>query len=160
MLRFVCFVFLGLPAARLPTPEPPKNSGSKADDAPLDRTGLERRLAGTQAPGTEEAWRRLGPNTGPLLLLIARDPKADLSLRTRALDGMAYFPLAANREFLEATLIEKADAKTDADRMILRRAAVALGWQGAGDASKRIAVLLDHEDADVRADAALALGLT
>ncbi len=149
-----------LPAAKMPTPEPPKTPGPKTDNTPLDRPALERRLTGTQAPATADAWQKLGTNTGPMLLIIARDPKAALALRARAIDGMAYFPLAANRDFLETTLIDLISAKNEADKMILRRAAVALGWQGAGNAATRIAVLLDHDDADVRADAALALGLT
>jgi HEAT repeat protein len=64
------------------------------------------------------------------------------------------------RRFIVQTIVAKGDATDGNDRLLLRRAAVALGWMGGRETPAQLAPLLDHADPDVRLDAAIALGLT
>jgi len=106
------------------------------------------------------AWRALGPGTDEALIEIAGDTKTEVLLRSRAVSTLGYFPTPATRKFLESTIDGKA-ASTDAgDRLLLAKAAVALGWLGGVRVPDRLGPLLDHPDPDVRVDAAVGLGLT
>jgi HEAT repeat protein len=105
-------------------------------------------------------WRALGPGTDETLIQIAGDPKAELLVRSRAVSTLGYFATAASRRFLATTIETKAASAEAGDRLLVRRAAVALGWLGGTDVPGRLAPLLSSDDADVRVDAAVGLGLT
>jgi HEAT repeat protein len=105
-------------------------------------------------------WRALGPGTDETLIEIARDPKAELLVRSRAVSTLSWFATAASRRFLEATIESKGSSADVGDRLLVRRAAVALGWLGGTEVPGRLAPLLGHDDPDVRTDAAAGLGLT
>jgi HEAT repeat protein len=105
-------------------------------------------------------WRALGPGTDEALIEIARDGKAEIVMRSRAVSTLAYFATPASRKFLEATIDGKATSANPDDHLLLRKAAVALGWLGGTQAPDRLAPLLASEDPEVRFDAAVGLGLT
>lgn len=107
-----------------------------------------------------EGWRALGPGTDATLIEIARDGKVEVLLRARAVSTLGYFATPAARQFLEATIDGKAASANADDRLLVRKAAVALGWLGGTTVPGRLAPLLQNEDPDVRIDAAAGLGLT
>jgi hypothetical protein len=106
------------------------------------------------------AWRALGPGTDEGLIEIAGDGKTELLLRSRAVSTLSYFPTPAARKFLEATVAGKAESQDPGDRLLVGKAAVALGWLGGAQVPDLLAPLIDHPDPDVRLDAAIGLGLT
>ena len=55
---------------------------------------------------------------------------------------------------------QKASSADAGDKLLLRKAALALGWAGGNAVPDQIGPLLDHPDPDVRIDAAIGLGLT
>jgi HEAT repeat protein len=106
------------------------------------------------------AWKALGPGTDEALIEVARDAKAELLLRARAVSTLVYFPTAASRKFIEATIDGKASSDDPGDRLLVRKAAVVLGWLGGTAVPERLAPLLAAADPEVRLDAAVGLGLT
>jgi HEAT repeat protein len=106
------------------------------------------------------AWRALGPGTDEALIEIAGDGKTEVLLRSRAVSTLSYFPTPAARRFLESTIDGKGDSPDAADRLLVAKAAVALGWLGGVQVPQRLAPLLDHPDPEVRLDVAIGLGLT
>ncbi len=91
---------------------------------------------------------------------IGGDGKVELLIRARAIAALAYFPTSVGRKFLEETIAGKRAATEPGDRLLLRKAAVALGWMGGLGVPEKLGPLLDHGDPDVRLDAAIGLGLT
>jgi HEAT repeat protein len=106
------------------------------------------------------AWRALGPGTDEALIEIASDGKSEGLLRSRAVSTLGYFPTPAARKFLESTIDSKAASPDPNDRLLVAKAAVALGWLGGVQVPERLAPLLEHPDPEVRLDAAIGLGLT
>jgi HEAT repeat protein len=74
--------------------------------------------------------------------------------------ALGSLPTRASREFLGIFVKQHAADDGAADKLFLRKAALSLGWVGGTGAADVLAPLLDHGDADVRLDAAIALGLT
>jgi HEAT repeat protein len=75
--------------------------------------------------------------------------------------ALRLVPTVGVRVFLGKLVSAKAKATDATDRLIVRRAAVALGWMAVGvDTVEQLAALFDNDDAEVRVDAAIALGLT
>jgi HEAT repeat protein len=105
-------------------------------------------------------WRALGAGVDEALIEIAGDPKAELLVRSRAVSTLGYFATAASRRFLEATIDTRGSSADAGDRLLVRRAAVALGWLGGMEVPGRLTPLLGSDDPDVRLDAAVGLGLT
>ncbi len=102
----------------------------------------------------------LGPAPERALMAIAGDSKSDGLVRARAVAALRVVPTLAGRAFLGKLLRDKAKATDAAERLILRRAAVALGWLAGPDADKDLVLLFENEDPEVRVDAAIGLGLT
>jgi HEAT repeat protein len=125
----------------------------------VSRSAVEARLRAYE-PGSPSSWQTLGAGADEALVDVAADAKMDVLVRARAVAALGYFPTAPARRFLERTIESKAAAKDPGDRLLLRRAAVALGWMGGLGVPARLGPLLDHEDPEVRLDAAIALGLT
>jgi HEAT repeat protein len=131
------------------------------DDAPAARrAAVEARLKEGERPPTARELAALGPGTDAALAALARDEKADLNLRARALSALAHTPTAIARRCLEETLATKRGATRGEEKLLVRKAALSLGWLGGTGAPLRLAPLLDDGDPDVRIDGALALGLT
>jgi len=95
------------------------------------------------------------------LMAIASDTKAEALIRSRAVAALRLVPTMDVRAFLGKLVVAKAKATDGTDRLIVRRAAVALGWLPPGpDTVEQLATLFENEDAEVRLDAVIGLGLT
>jgi HEAT repeat protein len=131
------------------------NPGGRAE-----RTAIEERLRADTLPRSAADWGALGSGIDEVLIAIAGDPKADLRLRARAVSGLGVVSTRAGRAFLEAVVKDKASAKDAADKLLLRKAVLALGWAGGAAVPAQLGPLLEHPDPDVRLDVAIGLGLT
>jgi hypothetical protein len=94
------------------------------------------------------------------LMAIASDTRVDGLIRSRAVAALRLVPTKGVQSFLGKLVEAKAKATEAADRLIARRAAVALGFTLAPGAAEKLALLFENEDAEVRLDAAIGLGLT
>ena len=102
----------------------------------------------------------LGAGAGGLLAGIADDKTVAAPIRLRAMAALAYARAPATHDFLESYLVRQRSSRDPLDRALLRKAAIALGWQSGPRTVEVLAELLDHDDAEVRLDAVVALGLT
>ena len=130
----------------------PSNGGAKSSQRPE----VEAALAKGGSPAELAHW---AATTEATLMVLARDRAASETVRGRALAALAYARTGRARAFLENFVIEKTPSSAALDRVLVRRAAVSLGWQGGPRAVEVIAPLLDSADVEVRLDAAAALGL-
>ncbi len=149
MLRAVALA--GLLAVAPAGAEPPPPAGRAAVESRLRAHGL------PQAPA---AWKALGSRVDEVLVAIGGDAKVEAPIRARAMGALAFFPTPAARRFLEDTIERRAASSDPSDRLMVRRAAVALGWIGGVTAAARLGPLIENADPDVRQDAAVGLGLT
>lgn len=94
-----------------------------------------------------------------ILMAIADDKAVDGPVRGRAVAALAYARTARAHTYLENVVLRRATSSDPVDRLLVRRAAVALGWQSGPRVVDVVAPLLDHADPEVRLDAAVALGL-
>jgi hypothetical protein len=124
------------------------------------RAAVETRLRANTQPSAATEWRAMGPGIEDALIALAADPKVELSIRGRAVSALGLVSTRPGQAFLEKVVKESA-ASTDAgEKLILRKAAVALAWLGGAAVPGQIGPLLQHSDPDVRLDAAIGLGLT
>lgn len=151
----------GYAAPRLRPPASPAPPAPPPGAVPDLRRAVEARLRAVETPPGADELKVLGAGVPEALLAIAADPKAEILVRARATSALGFFPSAVVRERLLAMLAPagpEAPPATQGELLLARKAAMALGWQAAG--VKEVAGLLEHGDADVRIDAAFALGLT
>jgi HEAT repeat protein len=120
------------------------------------RAEVESALAKGGGPGELQRWASTADG---ILTALAADRTASETVRGRALAALAYARTSRVHAFLENFITEKTPSSAPVDRILLRRAATALGWQGGARVVEVLAPLLDNGDADVRLDAAAALGL-
>jgi HEAT repeat protein len=104
--------------------------------------------------------RALSPTPEKSLMAIVSDSQAEGLIRARAVSALRLLPSPAIRDYLGKLVETKAKAVDANDRLIVRRAAVALGWLAAPKAPEQLAQLYANDDADVRLDATIGLGLT
>jgi HEAT repeat protein len=135
-------------------------SGEAAPPARPPRAKVEQALRAHDLGPSETDVAALGAGVDHVLIAIAGDAKADALLRARAVSALAYCRTIAARKLLAQMVGEKANAAVPGERLLARKAALALGWLGGPDVPPLLAPLLTHADSDVRIDAALALGLT
>jgi len=102
----------------------------------------------------------LGAGAGSLLIQIADDKAVAAPIRLRAMAALSYAQTPAVHNFLESYVVRQRTSRAEVDRALLRKAAIALGWQSGPRAVEVLAELLDHDDAEGRLDAVVALGLT
>ena len=131
-----------------------------APPPPATRAEIEARLqkAARGLSATEVA--DLGAGAGALLAQIADDRAVATTTRARAMEALTYVRTPVTRDFLENFLIRKRPSSDAVDHVLLRKAAMALGWQAGPRSVDAVAALLDHPDPEVRLDAVVALGLT
>ena len=135
-------------------------AGPAAPAARPDRAAVETRLQANTLPRSAAEWQALGPGTDEILVAIAGDAKAELQLRAHAVTALGVMSTRPGRAFLESVVKQKASSADAGDKLLLRKAALALGWAGGNAVPDQIGPLLDHPDPDVRIDAAIGLGLT
>ncbi len=147
---------LSRPDAGSAAPAPTGDGGTGAPTKLSPRAEVESVL-GKAAGGVE--FQRLATTSPAILIAIASDPAASATVRGRALSALAYAQNQRVQAFLESFIIGKALSRDTNDRVLLRHAVVALGWQGDVRIVETVGPLLDHADPEVRLDAAVALGL-
>jgi len=113
-------------------------------------------LAKSSAPADLQRWAATADG---ILTALAADRGASETVRGRALAALAYARTARVHAFLENFIIERTPSSVALDHLLVRRAAVSLGWQGGARVTEIVAPLLEGTDAEVRLDAAAALGL-
>jgi HEAT repeats len=132
-----------------------RDGGAQAPPAVSARAEVEAALG---KGGAAELQRLAATAQGPLMV-IASDRTRSEMVRSRALSALAYARNLRVASYLENFIVLATPSSDATDRVLLRRAAVSLGWQGDGRLVETIAPLLDHTDREVRLDAAIALGL-
>jgi HEAT repeat protein len=133
--------------------------GSSGGGEPVpSRADVETALRKAPQAGDAEL-SRLAARADAVLKAITEDRGADEALRARAVAALAYSSGARSHAFLENLIIGRAPSSSAVDRLLVRRAAVALGWRAGPRVVETVAPLLDHADPEVRLDAAVALGL-
>jgi len=135
-------------------------AGPAAPPTRPDRVTVETRLQANTLPRSAAEWQALGPGTDEILVAIAGDAKAALQLRAHAVSALGVMSTRAGRALLESVVKQKAASADAGDKLLLRKAALALGWAGGNAVPGQLGPLLDHPDPDVRIDAAIGLGLT
>jgi HEAT repeat protein len=135
-------------------------AGKPATPPRASRAVVEAKLRSAEPKRSPSDWWSLGGGVDEALIAIGSDAKSDVNLRGRAMAALGALGTANARRFIVQTIVAKGDATDGNDRLLLRRAAVALGWMGGRETPAQLAPLLDHADPDVRLDAAIALGLT
>src|SRR5205814_1874596 len=100
-----------------------------APPLPATRAEIEARLqkAAHGLSATEVA--DLGASAGVLLAQIADDRAVATTMRARAMEALTYVRTPVTRDFLENFLIRKRPSSDAVDHVLLRKAAMALGWQ-------------------------------
>ena len=131
-----------------------------AAPAPTTRAEVEVRLQKAPRGLSATEVADLGAGAGPWLAQIADDRAVAPTTRARAMEALTYVRTPATRAFLENVLIRKRPSSDAIDHILLRKAAIALGWQAGPRSVDAVAALLDHPDPEVRLDAVVALGLT
>jgi HEAT repeat protein len=125
-----------------------------------NRDAVLKLLGASERTPDERELRSLGAEVDEVLIELARDAKLEARMRARAVSALAFAPSLASRRYLDKVVAGVAAAKDPTDLLLVRRAAVALGWQGGPSVPPLLGGLLAHADPEVRIDAALALGLT
>lgn len=120
------------------------------------RVEVESALAKDGGPRELQHWAAVADG---ILAAVAADRAVTETVRGRALSALAYARTSRAHTFLENFIIEKTPSSAPLDRILLRRAATSLGWQGGARVVEILGPLLENSDADVRLDAAAALGL-
>ena len=78
---------------------------------------------------------------------MADDRAASATARGRALSALAYARRAGAHTFLENFIIKTTPSRDPGDHVLVRRAAMALGWQSGPRLTEVLAPLLDSDDA-------------
>jgi hypothetical protein len=165
-------------AGAAPLPVAPKPKPAVATK-PTTRQQVEQLLRASERPPGPADLAAIGTGAEDALVAVAADAAAEATLRGRATGALAHAASPRARRFLMDVVKRGAPADptasggtnttasagasavaSAADRLVLRRAAVALGWQGGPTAPPALGALLAHTDPDVRTDAAVGLGLT
>ena len=134
------------------------DAGAPSNDRAKLPTRVEVEAALAKGGGSGELQHWAATADG-ILTAVAVDRAASETVRGRALSALAYARTSRVHAFLENFIIEKTPSSAPVDRILLRRAATSLGWQGGARVVEILGPLLDHGDADVRLDAAAALEL-
>jgi HEAT repeat protein len=157
-LTYLAILGLALAAAPSARPSSPAPVG-KAGKAGDERSQLAAYLKSHDVPSAVELGA-LAKMPGRPLMAIAADARAEVLVRARAVAALRFWPSAETRSFLGKLVQEQAEATDATNRLLVRRAAVALGWLGGAGVCEQLALLFDNEDSEVRVDGAIGLGLT
>ena len=144
-----CLLFAGPTAA----------TSAKGGQAGDNRPSVVAYLASHDVPDAAELAKLAHAPEKPLMAIVT-DARVEGLTRARAAAALRLLPTPEVHVFLEKLVQAKAKSNDATDRLILRRAAVALGWMAGPRAPEQIALLFDNGEAEVRLDAAIGLGLT
>jgi HEAT repeat protein len=136
------------------------SAAAAAAPARASREAVLKLLASSERAPSEQDLRALGTEADRQLVAVASDAKVEPKMRARAVAALANAPSSASRAYLTKLIGQVGAVKDATDLLLVRRAAVSLGWQGGPSAPPVLGPLLSHADPDVRIDAAVALGLT
>ena len=167
MVHLTCLAIVLFTLAAKPG-SAPVSQGDKAVDKNVDKVSgkaTSERAQGeayltTHDVPTAAELRALSKAPEDLLMVIASDTRAATLVRSRAVAALRLVPTQGVRVFLGRLVETKAKATDTTERLMVRRAAVALGWMAQAGTVEQIAGLFENEDDDVRLDAAIGLGLT
>ena len=135
--------------------------GGVADAAgKASREAVLKLLAASERAPNEQELHALGTEADKQLVAVASDPKVEPKMRARAMSALGFAPSSASRAYLTKVIAAAGEARDATGLLLVRRAAVSLGWQGGPSAPPVLGPLLSHPDPEVRTDAAVALGLT
>jgi len=151
-VHLTCLAIVGYALAAAAAAEP---GGKPADDRPK----VESFLVDHDVPSAAQL-RALSRTPEKPLQAIAADARAQKLVRARAVAALRMFPSSSTRIFLGNLLEAKAETHDATERLLVRRAAIALGWLAAPDVCEQLALLFANQDVEVRVDAAIGLGLT
>jgi hypothetical protein len=141
------------PASPAPAPSP---DGGRPSDG---RAKIEVYLAAHDVASAEDL-QRLATTPEKVLMAIASDARVEGLVRARAVAALHLVGSHEAQAFLSKLVQSKAKTTDATDRLILRRAAVVLGWMAGAGTAEDLALLFDNDDAEVRLDAAIGIGLT
>lgn len=158
-LTCLAIAFSILAVAPAPSTSPGKTSGKTMDKTDDLRSKFEAYLATHDVP-TAVDLKSLAPAPEKPLMTITSDSKVAGLTRSRAVAALRLLPSPAVQAFLGQLVENKAKSTDPSDRLIVRRAAVALGWMAGPDTPELLALLFQNEDPEVRLDAVIGLVLT
>jgi HEAT repeats len=144
----------------------PKAEGQHPKVPPATRSAVESWLRAHELPPRKDELGALGEGADAALVAIAADEKVEILIRARAISAVAYYPSPEARRLLVGLVGRKpppakpAAAPPAGQNLLVRKAAVGLGWMGGLDVPGHLGPLLDDPDPEVRLDAAIGLGLT
>jgi HEAT repeat protein len=142
----------------LPVAASPDAAQAKPQPA-AQRAAFELYLEKHDVPAADEL-EKLGPSPAKELIAIASDEHAQGLTRARAVSALRLWPSPVVQSYLENLIQDKATAAAPDDRLLLRRAAIALGWMAGSDAPDLLAALFANEDVEVRVDAVLGISMS
>jgi HEAT repeat protein len=130
-----------------------------ARPATSERTAIETYLATHDLPTVAglDALSKLPEKT---LMAIALDAHGERLTRARAVAALRLLPSPAVQDFLAKLIRDNASTTDATERLLLRRAAISLGWMSGSDAPERLALLFENEDAEVRLDAVSGIAMS
>jgi HEAT repeat protein len=138
---------------------PARPSAPDGGQAGAERAQIEAYLATHDVAAAAEL-RGFAAAPEKTLMAIASAGDAERLTRSRAVAALRLLPSPTVQDFLASLIEGKAKATDETDRLLLRRAAVALGWIGGSDAPELLALLFDNDAPEVRLDAALGISMT
>lgn len=126
-------------------------------DTPTD-TFL-RYLSTHDVPKNVSELTSLGPKPANAFMKIIQTRQHPALTRARAMSALRLLPSPAVQSFVAKWVETNAKADNTTDRMIVRRAAMVLGWMGGPAVFDRLEMLFENSDPETRIDAVLALSL-
>jgi HEAT repeat protein len=151
LASFACVAGLSAPAW--------STAGADAGVPETVRSKMEGYLA-THDVAAVQDLRAVQASPEALLMTIADDARVQGLTRARAVSALALLPSTRAQAFFGRLVKDKAKSKDPGERLVVRRAALALGWMAGPGTPESLATLFDNDDEAVRLDAAIALGLT
>jgi HEAT repeat protein len=142
------------------TPASPASAPSPGGGKPSDEQSKVVVYLAAHDVASAEDLQRLATTPEKVLMDIASDAHVEGIVRARAVAALHLVGSHEAQAFLSKLVQSKAKATDATDRLILRRAAVVLGWMAGAGAAEDLAQLFDNDDAEVRVDAAIGIGLT
>jgi hypothetical protein len=130
-----------------------------AGQATSERARIEAYLA-THDLASAAELRSLSARPENALMAIALDARAERLTRARSVAALRFLPSPAVQAFLAKLIQDKAEATDETLRLLLRRAAGALGWMSGSDAPDQLALLFANQDPEVRLDAVAGIAMT